>query len=1020
LLGAFAVSGCNCSENGLVNVKPLLVPDPDSIDFGLVAVGDLRVKDLKLENKGGVSLTIKSITFMSMTPEEAMPNFVFVTPPPMTIGAGMTMDFNIAFQPQSVGDKMATVSIDTNDGKGPHIITLKGTGIMASVIATHDGDACSMANGDSMSFGMIAPGMTVDRTVTVKATGTDKVTILSAVLEPGSDPAFTFDPIDMGHVLNPGESLAIKGHYMPATGGPSTGTFVITTNNPQNPSIKIALCGQGIAPAICAQRIDFGAVALGDTAMNMVHVTSCGTEPVDVSAVKLASDAQHMSNAEYTITAPMVPQTLQPMQAIDVPVKLMPSVLGSAKAWLQVTSTAYGRPDSFFEIDGNGAQPCSLDVQPMTVNFRTVMPGSSATQNVLMTNSGATSCTVTSISVTAGAAVFSITPAPHTPLTLASGAAATLTVKYSPTQNNTMDTGTLTVVGGSMKTVQLIGNAPPPMGCQLQAVPSAVNFGVVQPGNSRVAGVTLTNVSANMDLCQINSASLDPSSSTDFHFMNQGFTLIPPGFPPLMPPGSAQLAVTYIPTQMGSATGKLNIMTNDVVNPNITVPLFASSATPGICVTPRNLPFGPTVGSNTMAFTISACGSRTVTVNSLNWTMPDPAFALVTPPSLPFMLTPGQSQGVSVQFTSSDMSGHTAVVTVGSDDPGAPSIDVTATGGPQIVPVTAGRYLYYWQIPGGAFSLGGDIMRVPLQGVTTPSPYWGPRTGKQCSGCHNISPDGHYVALLEFGAGAGFRVVDTTTDIALTLPNNMLEANFMSWNPNVNTNPPYQYVYDDGSDVWVASLFGGTMGKLAGANDPSLAEQMPSWGTDGKIYFARGKQAIGGNMGNNTGNWGIDGPADILWVPEAGGTAQPVPGASGNMLGNYYPKVSPNAQWIAFTFSQSAQTSFAAKDARVQLIKNDGSGTVLPLNNLNVPSGCVPDPSCMNSNDGCSNGCSTSYPNWSIDGAFLSFSSNRAGGKGNWDIWIATVDPMTGQDGTASNVAQANTSDFEHSAEWSP
>ena len=41
-------------------------------------------------------------------------------------------------------------------------------------------------------------------------------------------------------------------------------------------------------------------------------------------------------------------------------------------------------------------------------------------------------------------------------------------------------------------------------------------------------------------------------------------------------------------------TVTLDITSNDVVNPMVQVPLFASSGPPGICVMPRQLPFGPT------------------------------------------------------------------------------------------------------------------------------------------------------------------------------------------------------------------------------------------------------------------------------------------------------------------------------------------------------------------------------------------------------------------------------------------
>ena len=57
------------------------------------------------------------------------------------------------------------------------------------------------------------------------------------------------------------------------------------------------------------------------------------------------------------------------------------------------------------------------------------------------------------------------------------------------------------------------------------------------------------------------------------------------------------------------------------------------------------------------------------------------------------------------------------------------------------------------------------------------------------------------------------------------------------------------------------------------------------------------------------------------------------------------------------------------------------------------------------------------YPVWSPDGAKLAFSSDASG---NWDIWVAPLDPITGVDGPARNVTDLNTSDFEHAAQWSP
>jgi Tol biopolymer transport system component len=258
------------------------------------------------------------------------------------------------------------------------------------------------------------------------------------------------------------------------------------------------------------------------------------------------------------------------------------------------------------------------------------------------------------------------------------------------------------------------------------------------------------------------------------------------------------------------------------------------------------------------------------------------------------------------------------------------------------------------------------------------------------------------VAIIEASA---FRIVDTTTDIALALPNGSGNPQFLSWNPDVNTNPPYQYVYDVATDLSVASLFQGVLYEVAGANDPAMAEMMPSWGSDGKIAYVRGMTTMNNNGG---GSFGLAGPCDVMTIPVAGGTPTPLAGASNPTPGMggayYYPAYSPNGRWIAFTYSAQASSTIAAEDAVIRLARSDNSGTVMMLSNANNAPG---------------NG-ATSYPTWSVNGAFLSFSSNRSGGQGDWDIYIAPVDPMTGVDGPATNVSAANSAAFEHAAIWSP
>ncbi len=179
---------------------------------------------------------------------------------------------------------------------------------------------------------------------------------------------------------------------------------------------------------------------------------------------------------------------------------------------------------------------------------------------------------------------------------------------------------------------------------------------------------------------------------------------------------------------------------------------------------------------------------------------------------------------------------------------------------------------------------------------------------------------------------------------------------------------------------------------LAGADSP-VHETMPSWGPNGVIVFTRSEAA---------GDIGISSPGELWTVPETGGTAAPLPGASGDGASRYYPAFSRDGRWIAYTHSAAGNSSISAPDARLEVVAADGSGLVLTYPEVNLP------------------GAPNSHPTWSVDGRYLSFSSKRAGGAGDWDVYLVSFDPQTGAVGPVTPIAELNTPDFQHAAQWSP
>jgi hypothetical protein len=228
--------------------------------------------------------------------------------------------------------------------------------------------------------------------------------------------------------------------------------------------------------------------------------------------------------------------------------------------------------------------------------------------------------------------------------------------------------------GGAITSVDLIGNPALGDGCHVEVVPSFINFGAVEPGTTRTLAADVVNISGNA--CFIRGVSLAAGSDPDFSETAPNLAIIPPGT-------SRQVSVTYMPTAPGSATGTLEIDTNDATTGLFQIPLFAAAAAKGICVEPRHLAFGPTPGTAARDFIIYACGSGALTITALDWTTPDAELALLNPPALPFTLPSGDDRSITVEYTSTDTQGDTAVVTVRSDDAVEPAVDVTVTGGPE-------------------------------------------------------------------------------------------------------------------------------------------------------------------------------------------------------------------------------------------------------------------------------------------------------------------------------------------------
>lgn len=240
----------------------------------------------------------------------------------------------------------------------------------------------------------------------------------------------------------------------------------------------------------------------------------------------------------------------------------------------------------------------------------------------------------------------------------------------------------------------------------------------------------------------------------------------------------------------------------------------------------------------------------------------------------------------------------------------------------------------------------------------------------KCVFCHNVSANGKTIGLdMDFrGDKGGYLLTD------IDQKPEMDPSNVISWNdlpvieklPNMGLfakiSPDGRYVAASvGEKPFMAildhldfsQLFFPISGRIAiydrqnktfnllpGADNPDYVQASPAWSPDGRtLYFARAPvdqglhKAIGPKRllkvppgtDIHTLNKRYRIQYDLYRVPfndGAGGTAEPLAGASNNQMSNYFPRVSPDGRWIVFT--QCKTGLVAQPDSRLMMVPSAG------------------------------------------------------------------------------------------------
>lgn len=334
-----------------------------------------------------------------------------------------------------------------------------------------------------------------------------------------------------------------------------------------------------VAPTIAAQPVN-QAVTVGQSAT--FSVAANGTAPLAYQWQKNGVSIAGATSSSYTTPAT--------------------TTVDSGSTFRVVVSNAAGSSTSnAATLTVNSAPAPAIQLSSTSISFSNDVVGSSASQALIITNTGTATLSVSQVNMTG--TTFSVSGF-SLPLSVSAGQKATVTVKFSPTSAGTVS-GNISIVSNaptSPVSVSLNGSAVAAT-YTLGISPTSLSFGSVTTGTSSPAqSVTVTNTGNS----SVTISSITPSGAG--YLLSGGGSAVT-----LAPSQNLALSVTFDPAAAGSVNGSISIASNATGSPAV----ISLSGT-GVAQPSVSLAWGASTstvsGYNVYRSTVS--GSAYVKVNS--------------------------------------------------------------------------------------------------------------------------------------------------------------------------------------------------------------------------------------------------------------------------------------------------------------------------------------------------------------------------------------------------------------------
>ena len=362
-----------------------------ALNFSATDVGQLssQTQVVTVTNIGNALLNLDAISYPASFPEgtSGANTDCFVSE---GLEGGSSCPLTISFDPTTAGAVSGSLKVTDNNlntASASQTIALSGTGVSPVSVSL---------SATSLSFGSETIGAaTNSQSVTVTNTGTATLTITSIGITGADASSFVFAN-NCGPSLAAGATCSIHGHFAPTAAGSLTAAITITDNAANSPQ-TIALSGTGVNPPVTlsATALTFASTIEGESSSSQsVTMTNTGTAALTISSIAVTG-----TNASSFVFANSCGTSLAVGANCTIHGHFAPVATGALKAAITITDSAAGSPQTI-ALTGTGLKgPVTLSAY--SLSFGSVSVGSSsASQTVVVTNTGTAALSITSIAVT--------------------------------------------------------------------------------------------------------------------------------------------------------------------------------------------------------------------------------------------------------------------------------------------------------------------------------------------------------------------------------------------------------------------------------------------------------------------------------------------------------------------------------------------------------------------------------------------------------------------------------------------